>query len=66
MFWGFLQLLGQTIKRPVQFEITVQTRESVAAWIWHAGMHATDFLFPSGIHYSPHLSTQQYAQLVCR
>ena len=40
-------IMQQKTQRPVQFEITEQTRESVAAWIMRAGLHATDFLFPS-------------------
>jgi site-specific recombinase XerD len=36
----------------------------MAAWIRHAGPHATNILFPSRIHDSPHLSTRQYARLV--
>jgi len=59
-------IMQQKTQRPVQFEITEQTRESVAAWIRHAGLYATDFLFPSRIHDSPHLSTRQYARLVHR
>ncbi len=59
-------IVQQKTQRPVQFEITEQTRESVAAWIRHAGLHATDFLFPSRIHDSPHLSTRQYVRLVHR
>ncbi|CAB3783889.1 Tyrosine recombinase XerC [Paraburkholderia ultramafica] len=59
-------IMQQKTQRPVQFEITEQTRESVAAWIRDAGLQATDFLFPSRIHDSPHLSTRQYARLVHR
>ncbi|MFM0205579.1 tyrosine-type recombinase/integrase [Paraburkholderia fungorum] len=59
-------IMQQKTQRPVQFEITEQTRDSVAAWIRHAGLHATDFLFKSRIHGSPHLSTRQYARLVHR
>ncbi|RQH02094.1 tyrosine-type recombinase/integrase [Paraburkholderia dinghuensis] len=59
-------VMQQKTQRPVQFEITEQTRDSVAAWIRHAGLNATDFLFPSRIHDSPHLSTRQYARLVHR
>jgi integrase len=40
-------IMQQKTQRPVQFEITEQTRESVAAWIRHVGLHATAFLFPS-------------------
>ena len=32
--------------RPVQFEITGQTREAVAAWIEQAGLRHDEFLFP--------------------
>jgi integrase len=56
----------QKTQRPIQFEITEQTRDSVVAWIRHVGLHATDFLFPSRIHGSPNLSTRQYARLVHR
>jgi hypothetical protein len=59
-------IMQQKTQRPVQFEITEQTRDSVAAWIRHAGLHASDFLFTSRIHDSPHLSTRQYARLVHR
>jgi integrase len=59
-------IMQQKTQRPVQFEITEQTRDSVEAWIRHAGLHATDFLFPSRIHDSPHISTRQYARLVHR
>lgn len=59
-------VMQQKTQRPVQFEITEQTRESVAAWIRHEGLRATDFLFPSRIHDSPHLSARQYARLVHR
>ncbi|MGA7816238.1 MAG: hypothetical protein WCA53_25630, partial [Caballeronia sp.] len=31
-----------------------------------AGLSQSDFLFPSRIHGSPHLSTRQYARLVHR
>ena len=50
--------------RPVQFEITVQTREAVAAWILKGQLKPEQFLFPSRIHDSPHISTRQYAKIV--
>ncbi len=56
----------QKTQRPVQFEITEQTRESVEAWIKAAKLAASDFLFPSRIHRSPHISTRQYARIVHR
>jgi integrase len=57
-------VLQQKTQRPVQFEITEQTRESLLAWIRGAGRHSDDYLFPSRIHASPHLSTRQYARIV--
>jgi site-specific recombinase XerC len=59
-------IMQQKTQRPVQFEITGQTRDSVEAWIKQGGLQATDFLFTSRIHDSPHLSTRQYARLVHR
>lgn len=50
--------------RPVQFEITEQTRDAVAAWIMKAQLKSDQFLFPSRIHDSPHISTRQYAKIV--
>ena len=49
---------------PVHFEITEQTRNSLYAWIKHAQLSLEDFLFPSRVHDSPHLSTRQYARIV--
>lgn len=57
-------VMQQKTKRPVQFEITPATREAVASWMKRAGLRSEDFLFPSRIHMSPHLSTRQYARIV--
>jgi len=57
-------VMQQKTRRPVQFEITEQTRESVAAWIRCAGRRPEDCLFPSRLSASPHLSTRQYARIV--
>jgi len=56
--------MQQKTQRSVQFEITEQTREVVTTWIDHAGLNTEDFLFPSRLHVSPHLSTRQYARIV--
>lgn len=56
----------QKTQRPVQFEITERTRDSVEAWIKAAMLTPPDFLFPSRLHESPHISTRQYARLVHR
>ena len=50
--------------RPVQFELTDQTREAVQAWITQAKLTGDQFLFPSRLRASPHLSTRQYAKIV--
>lgn len=50
--------------RPVQFEITRQTRDVIAVWIEHARLRNDQFLFPSRMRWSPHLSTRQYARIV--
>lgn len=57
-------VMQQKTGRPVQFEITEQTRKSVAAWLILADLKSDSFLFPSRIHDSPHLSTRQYARIV--
>jgi integrase len=50
--------------RPVQFEITEPTQQSIAAWIEKAHLAADQCLFPSRVANSPHLSTRQYARIV--
>lgn len=57
-------IVQQKTLRPVQFEITDQTRLSLEKWISEAGLGAGDFLFPSRLTNSPHLSTRQYARIV--
>jgi integrase len=51
-------------KRPVQFEITERTRAAVSEWITHKSLAPEDYLFPSRIKRSPHLSTRQYARIL--
>jgi len=50
--------------RPVQFEITLTTRESLESWMKEAGLGQEDYLFPSRIHASPHICTRQYARIL--
>jgi integrase len=50
--------------RPAQFEIAEETRESVAAWIAQERLKPDDYLFPSRISDSPHISIRQYARVV--
>jgi integrase len=58
--------MQQKTQRPVQFEVTEQTRQSVAAWIKARELKPADYLFPTRLHASPHLSTRQYARIVHR
>lgn len=58
------QIVQRKTQRPVQFEITQRTRNSIEAWITEAQLSHYDSLFPSRIHQSPHLSTRQYAKIV--
>lgn len=57
-------VMQQKTHRPVQFEITQPTRDTVQAWINQAGLRSGDFLFPNRIHDSPHLGTRQYARIL--
>jgi len=57
-------IVQQKTLKPVKFEITKQTRESVEAWIAEKNLSGEDFLFPSRINKQPHLSTRQYARIV--
>ena len=59
-------VMQQKTQRPVQFEITEQTRDALAVWIRSASLRLEDFLFPSRVRQSPHLSTRQYARIVDR
>jgi integrase len=43
-------VMQQKTQRPVQFEITEQTRDSAEAWIRTGRLSRSDFLFPSRIH----------------
>ena len=52
--------------RPVQFEITELTRESLTNWMHEAALGPDDHVFLSRLHDSPHLSTRQYARIVHR
>ena len=51
-------------KRPVQFELTKNTRGTVLAWVKSPEMFACRSMFPSRFHDRPHTSTRQYGRLV--
>jgi integrase len=50
--------------RPVQFEITEQTRASIQAWLPKLTARNGKYLSPSRFRAQPHLSTRQYARIV--
>ena len=50
--------------RPVQFEITEQTRSSIRDWLSAADLSNGRYPFPSRVRAQPHLSTRQYARIV--
>jgi integrase len=56
--------MQQKTKRPVQFEITDQTKEAVLARIRMSTRKADDFAFPSNRTGRGHLSTRQYSRIV--
>jgi integrase len=57
-------VMQQKTGQPVQFEITEQTRQAVSDWIRRSNLCSSDYLFPSRMHQSAHLSTRQYARIV--
>jgi len=50
--------------KPVRFEITETTLQSVERWIADPEMAGSEFLWPSRLYASPHLSTRQYARIM--
>lgn len=57
-------VLQQKTGRAVRFEITRRTRQSIAIWANKAQLGQSDYLFPSRIRRSQHLSTRQYSRIV--
>jgi integrase len=57
-------VIQRKTRRPVQFEITLQTRDALVAWIDSQKLGLDDYLFPGRQRGSTHLSTRQYARLV--
>ena len=57
-------VMQQKTNRPVQFEITEQTRAAISAWIQHKQLTTSGYLFPSRVRLSRHLSRRQYARLL--
>lgn len=59
-------IIQKKTKRPVQFEVTEQTKTSLASWLPFIRRNNTSYLFPSRRKTSQHLSTQQYGRIVHR
>ena len=57
-------ILQRKTQRPVQFEITKQTRDAVTRYLSDRPIVGQDYLFKSRMRWSPHLSTRQYARIV--
>ena len=59
-----VSVIQSKTKRPVQFELTKNTRETVSSWLKSPNMIGCCFMFPSRFHGRPHISTRQYGRLV--
>jgi integrase len=57
-------IIQSKTNRPVQFEVSENTRDSVWSWVCSPEMLGCAHLFPSRLHSRPHMSTRQYARLV--
>ena len=56
-------IVQQKTGKPVQFELTEQTRESLVARLTHRSGSLADVVFPSCVHPSVNIGTRQYARL---
>jgi len=59
-------IIQKKTKRPVQFEVTEQTKIALVAWLPFVRRNGSSYLFPSIRKTSQHLSTRQYARIVQR
>ena len=57
-------VIQRKTQRPVQFELTEATRAAVAGWLEKTQLRGDQYLFPSRVVNSPHVSTRQYARIV--
>lgn len=57
-------IMQRKTQRPVQFEITEQTRQAVEVWINKGNLSSGDYLFPSRIRRGQHITTRQYGRLL--
>jgi integrase len=59
-------IVQQKTQQPVQFEITLQTRDALESWLAEQNLSSQDYLFPSRRRDSFHLSMRQYARILKR
>lgn len=57
-------VIQQKTGKPVQFELGEDVRESLLAWLNCRGGALGDFIFPSRVDHTGHMSTRQFARLV--
>jgi len=57
-------VMQQKTGQPVRFEITDQTRDAVEQWMLKAHLTQEQFLFPSRIDPTKHITTRQYGRIV--
>jgi integrase len=57
-------VIQQKTKRPVQFELMTEARQTLQTRLNRRGGSMEDFIFPSRVNYMDHMSTRQYARLV--
>jgi integrase len=57
-------VVQQKTGRPVQFELTADVRATLMSWLERRGGSIGDFLFPSRVDHTGHMSTRQYARLI--
>lgn len=61
---GRVSVTQSKTQRPVQFEVTENTRTSISNWVCRPEMIGCPLLCPSRFHDRPHVSMRQYARLV--
>ncbi len=57
-------IIQSKTQRPVQFEITEGTRQSVLRWVQSPPMLGSEHLWPGRFHDRPHISTRQYGRML--
>ena len=57
-------MVQEKTNRPVQFELTADVRATLLAWLERRGGSTNNYLFPSRVNPTDHMSTSQYARLV--